>query len=499
MPEPSETGAGLADNDIVLVAGVRRVTRRQYRERAARARVLLEALGVGAGDTIGVALRNRPEFFELLAAATALGARSVPIAWRLKHEEVSYLVEDSGAKIVFHDEDSAGQMAGLPAMSITDYERRLDAIATPDDAAFPDGKFAMQLYSSGTTGRPKAIERDFSNVDMKALAPKLQLLNLINFFGLNHPGEVHLICGPLYHSQPIGFGTSALAAGHKVVMMEGGFDAETCLKTIDTEKVTWLTCVPTHLIRMLALPDEVKARYDTSSVKVLMHSAAPCPPEVKQGAMELFPRDSVWEVYGGTEGALTIISAHEARAKPGSVGRAHPPGQELRIMDLEGNVLPPGEVGLIYGQSLLDFRYKDAPELDRQTWRDGFFTLGDMGYLDEDGYLFITDRMKDMIISGGANIYPAEVERVLFQHPAVADAAVIGVPDSQWGESVKAIVEPRRQVSEQEIIAFCRDNMAHYKCPTSVEFVDVFPRDPNGKVRKRELRERYWADVGRAV
>jgi len=487
------------DDEIVLVAGPQRVSRGEYRQRVARARVLLQQLGIGQGDTIGVALRNRPEFFELLAAASGLGARSVPIAWRLKQDEVRYLVEDSGAKIVFHDADSAPQMGGLPAMSIEDYEARLGQLDAPDDAEFPSGKFDMQLYSSGTTGRPKAIERDFSNVDMKELAPKLQLLNLINFFGLNHPGEVHLICGPLYHSQPIGFGTSALTAGHKVVMMEGGFDAETCLKTIDAEKVTWLTCVPTHLIRMLALPDEVKARYDTSSVKVLMHSAAPCPSEVKRAAMELFPRDSVWEVYGGTEGAMTIISAAEARAKPGSVGRAHPPGQELRIMDLEGKVLAPGEVGLIYGQSLLDFRYKGAPELDNQTWRDGFFTLGDMGYLDEDGYLFITDRMKDMIISGGANIYPAEVERVLFKHPGVADAAVIGVPDPHWGEKVKAIVEPRGTVTEKELIDFCRSEIAHYKCPASIDFVAEFPRDPNGKVRKRELRERFWADAGRAV
>jgi long-chain acyl-CoA synthetase len=390
-------------------------------------------------------------------------------------------------------------MGGLPAISIEDYEQRLNEIVAPERPEMPSGKFAMQLYSSGTTGRPKAIERDFSKVDLKELAPKLAQLNLINFFGLNHPGEVHLICGPLYHSQPIGFGSSAIAAGHKVVMMEGGFDAETCLATIDREKVTWMTCVPTHLIRMLALPADVRARYDTSSVKVLMHSAAPCPPEVKQGAMKLFPRDSVWEVYGGTEGALTIISAPEARERPGSVGRAYPPGQELRIMDLDGNVLSPGEVGLIYGQSLLDFRYKDSPELDRQTWRDGFFTLGDMGYLDEDGYLFITDRMKDMIISGGANIYPAEVERILFQHPAVADAAVIGVPDTHWGERVMAIVEPRGEVTEQQIIDFCREHLAHYKAPTSVEFVEQFPRDPNGKVRKRELRDRYWAETGRAV
>jgi long-chain acyl-CoA synthetase len=196
---------------------------------------------------------------------------------------------------------------------------------------------------------------------------------------------------------------------------------------------------------------------------------------------------------------MTMISPDEWRAKPGSVGRAFPPGSEVCIMNEAGERLPPGEIGLVYARAVMKFRYRDACGLDDETWRGDYFTLGDMGYLDEDGYLFLTDRRKDMVISGGANVYPAEVEAVLFNHPAVGDAAVIGVPDAQWGERVKAIVEPRAAVTEDEIIAFCRENLAHYKCPVSVDFVAALPRDPNGKIRKRELREAYWQDAGRAI
>jgi long-chain acyl-CoA synthetase len=240
------------------------------------------------------------------------------------------------------------------------------------------------------------------------------------------------------------------------------------------------------LIRILALPQEVRDRYDLSSIKAVLHSAAPCPRDVKIAVMNVLPPNTVWEIYGGTEGSFAMISPQEWQRKPGSVGRAFPRGAEIKILDTLGNPLPAGVPGLIYGQPLVNFRYRGAKELNDQTWRGSLYTLGDVGYLDEDGYLFITDRLKDMIISGGSNIYPAEVEAVLFNHPAVGDASVIGV-------------ERRAETSEAEIIAFCRQNLAHYKCPTSVNFVEKLPRDPNGKVRKRDLREFYWADAGRAV
>lgn len=485
--------------DIVLVAGDWRVSRAEYAGRVARAITVLRDLGVAEGGCIGVALRNCPQFFELFAAAGLMGAKSVPVAWRLKREEVAYLIADSGARSIFYDADSAAQMAGLPcAISLEDYEARL-AAAQPAPGIDGTGlKFNMELYSSGTTGRPKAIERGQPTPEqMQRLMSGA--FNLPRLMGVDGPDEVHMMTGPLYHSQPIGFSTQALAAGQRVVMMSGGFDAETCLATIEREKVTWITCVPTHFVRILALPEAVRSRYDLSSLKAVMHSAAPCPRDIKAAIIAFLPPGVVWEVYGGTEGVMTAISPQEALQKRGSVGKAFPPGTEIRILDPEGNALPHGVPGLIYGQPMMSFSYRGARQLDGETWRDGMFTLGDIGYLDEDGYLFITDRLKDMIISGGANIYPAEVEATLFNHPAVADVSVIGVPDEHWGEKVKAIVELRAQASEGEIIAFCRQHLAHYKCPTSVDFVAKLPRDPNGKVRKRELREPYWAQAGRAV
>jgi long-chain acyl-CoA synthetase len=488
-----------APDDVVLVAGDWRVTRAEYAGRLARAITVLRDFGVSEGGCIGVALRNCPQFFELFAAAGLMGAKSVPIAWRLKREEVAYLIEDSGAQVVFYDADSAAQMAGLPgAVSLDDYETRLQT-AEPEPGI--DGtalRFNMELYSSGTTGRPKAIERGQPTPEeMERLMSGA--FNIPKLMGVDGPGEVHMMTGPLYHSQPIGFSTQALAAGQCVVMMSGGFDAETCLATIEREKVTWITCVPTHFVRILALPEDVRNRYDLSSLKAVMHSAAPCPRDVKTAIMDLLPPGVVWEVYGGTEGAMTVCSPAEALAKRGSVGKAYPPGTEVKVLDPEGEPLPAGVPGLIYGTPIMSFRYRGAKELDDQTWRGRLYTIGDVGYLDENGYLFITDRLKDMIISGGANIYPAEVEATLLNHPAVADTAVIGVPDAHWGEKVKAIVELRGEASEADIIAFCREHLAHYKCPTSVDFVDKLPRDPNGKLRKRELREPYWADAGRAV
>lgn len=488
----------MAADDIVFVANDWRVSRAQYADRVARAATILREIDVGAGDCIGVALHNCPQFFELLAAASALKAKTVPIAWRLKHEEVRYLVEDSKAKCVFFDADSASQMTDLPGMSLEEYEQRLATAAPALDINAGVNRFEMELYSSGTTGRPKAIERDLSTA-VEGKRGDVRSVGLLGMLGVGQPGEVHLMCGPLYHSQPIGFATAALASGHCVVMMSGSFDAETCLATIARERVSWLTCVPTHLIRILALPEAVRDRYDLSSLKAVLHSAAPCPRDVKKAVMELLPPGTVWEIYGGTEGAMSMISPQEWLSKPGSVGRAFPPGSDLKILDPDGHSVPAGVPGLIYARPMMNFRYRGAKELDEQTWRGELYTLGDVGYLDEDGYLFITDRLKDMIISGGANIYPAEVEAVLFNHPAVGDATVIGVPDPQWGEKVKAIVEARAQTSEAAIIAFCRENLAHYKCPTSVDFVDRLPRDPNGKVRKRDLREAYWAAAGRAV
>ena len=271
--------------DVVLVLGEQQLTRAAFQDRALRAQAVLARHGIGMGDRIGIALRNRPQFFELLAAATALGATTVPIAWRLKREEVAYLVADSGVKLVFFDADSAAQMADFPGLSLEDYEAAVASANPAAEAGDMLGNYDMFLYSSGTTGKPKAIERDPIPAEILARASPGRN-GLLDMLGVEAPGEVHLICGPLYHSQPVGFGSTALGAGHKVVMMEGGFDAEACLAAIQAEKVTWLTCVPTHFVRILALPAETRAKYDVSTVKAILHSAAPCPRDVKAAIMD---------------------------------------------------------------------------------------------------------------------------------------------------------------------------------------------------------------------
>ena len=277
----------------------------------------------------------------------------------------------------------------------------------------------------------------------------------------------------------------------------GKFDAEQTLAAIDEYRITTGYMVPTQFVRLLRLPQEVKDRYDTSSLEVIVHSAAPCPLEVKSQMMEWWG-PVIWETYGGMEGAATIAKPYRWLEKPGTVGRAVA-GMKVRILDDDGNELPTGEIGNVYLEPEFDtFEYRNEPELTASVRRGRAFTLGDIGYLDVDGYLFLRDRAKDMIISGGVNIYPAEVESVLSSHPLVGDVAVIGIPDPEWGEQVKAVVElvEGAHASAElggELIAFCRERMSGYKCPRSVDFTDELPRTDGGKLYKRLLREKYWS------
>jgi long-chain acyl-CoA synthetase len=280
--------------------------------------------------------------------------------------------------------------------------------------------------------------------------------------------------------------------GATVVVMPR-FDAAAALQLIERHRVTTSFMVPTHFTRMLLLDPEELRRCDVSSVRLIMHSAAPCPPHVKRGIMAVFPPGTVTEFYGASECAFTRITAEDWLRRPGSVGTPWP-GHQVKVLDEAGHAVPAGEVGLIYvhGPSL-NFRYRGADDKTRQAFRDGFFTAGDLGYLDGDGYLFIADRRTDLIISGGANVYPAEVEGVIAQHPKVADVAVVGIPDQDMGKSVLAVVELRRgeSASAEEIISFARRDLAHYKCPSRVEFVAELPREPQGKVKKHELVARF--------
>jgi long-chain acyl-CoA synthetase len=306
------------------------------------------------------------------------------------------------------------------------------------------------------------------------------------------PADVTLVAGPCYHTGPASYAQLHLLIGGTAVIMPH-FDAAAALALIARHRITNAFMVPTHFSRILQLDPAERARHDLSSIRLVMHSAAPCPPAVKRGIMAVFPPGTVTEFYGASEGGFTRITAEEWLRKPGSVGTPWP-GHEIHILDENGGEVAPGAVGLIYVRAPgTPFRYRGADEKTRAAFRDGMFTAGDLGWLDDDGYLFIADRRTDLIISGGANVYPAEVEGVLAAHPAVADVAVIGIPDPDLGKSVLAVVEPRAgaMATAEELIAFCRRDLSHYKCPRRVELVATLPREPQGKVRKAELVAKY--------
>jgi long-chain acyl-CoA synthetase len=464
-----------------VVWGNERVAYGDLDRRANQAAHALRRRGIAPGDRVAIAFRNRPEFFEAAEAVARAGTTTVPVSWRFKADEIRYMVSDSRAALLLYEPGIESEVTGLPAWSLHDYRDARDAEAdTPLDDV---GDFEVpeaEVYTSGTTGRPKAVERTMARPPVNFLA----------LWGLDDRDQVHLCCAPVYHSQPRAFAQFALGCGHTVVLMEH-FDAEEFLRLVEAEHVTWVSMAPVHFVRILALPLDARTRYDLSSLRLVLHSAAPCPVDVKRGVIDLFPDGTVWELYGGTEALFTMVSPDEWLQKPGTVGRAGP-GITIKILDDDGHELPPNAIGTVYA-SQPRFSYRGAPEATAESWRGDLFTLGEMGSVDEEGFLFLADRKKDMIVTGGSNVYSAEVEAVLITHAAVADVAVIGVPDPEFGESVKAIVELARTVEADELIAWCRARLAHYKCPRSVDFVDVLPRDPNGKVRKRELRRAFGA------
>ncbi|MEW6267964.1 MAG: AMP-binding protein [Thermodesulfobacteriota bacterium] len=474
----------------------------------------LRRAGIGEGDRVAVALYNSFEWFEMLNALGRVGAQLVPVGYRGKGPEIAYMIADSGARLLVAD----ARLAAEVDRALDEHPLRDDAVwvvgdgapwrgrsleeaiarepATPPDGAHPGGGYNVLIYTSGTTGRPKGIVR-------APLPPErvaLQMLGVARMWGFG-ADDVHLVAGPVYHTAPGSGGQMHLSLGATIVIMPR-FDAEECLRLIERHRVTNAQMVPAMFFRILGLPEEVRRRHDLSSVRKILHAAAPCPIAVKQRIMEVFPPGTVWEFYGASEGGGTRISPEEWLERPGSVGRPWP-GLAVKVLDEDGRECAPREVGTIY-LSLAQgagFAYSGADGKTRAAFRGEFFTVGDMGWLDEDGYLYIADRKIDMIITGGANVYPAEVEQVLYRHPKVLDVAVIGVPDDEMGEAVKAIVElrPGEQATAQELIEFCRRDLAHYKCPKTVDLVAELPREPQGKVLKRELRERYWAGRDRRV
>jgi long-chain acyl-CoA synthetase len=482
-----------------LASGIGPDATRTYAElddRARRVADVLAGLGVGAGDAVAVVLSTSLEWFEVIHGCGRLGAVAVPVNTHFKAAEVGWIVGDSGAKAVVAPAGlaaAAAAAAGLPQLLVGDgYEEAIAAATPVDRRAQPDAWPTAMVYTSGTTGRPKDVVPGPDDIRRTAAGMAM----MTSRFGLG-PHDVHLMVGPAYHSGPSAWAQSHLAMGASVALLPD-WDAEGCLAMIERHHVTNTHMVPANFIRILDVPREVRGRYDLSSLRMAIHAAAPCPVPVKRAFMDFVGPEKVWEYFGATEGGGTSISPEEWMRKPGSVGKAFP-GNEVVILDDDGNQLPSNEVGLVYVRpASAPFRYHNDNEKTASAFRGGRFTVGDMGYLDEDGYLFLTDRRSDMVITGGVNVYPREIEDVLYLHPDVADCVVFGVPDEKWGESLVAVVQPRAgaTMAADDVVSWCRERLADYKRPRVVEFVDELPRDPNGKVRKPRLKQEWVARRG---
>lgn len=458
----------------------------------------LRAVGLRRGDGVAVLLPNTASFVETYWACLRGGWRFTPINFHLGVDEVGYILADCGARAFVADvrfaaiaRAAAARTTSLIAPVASDGEidgfASFDLLLADRDPVDIDDPVAgsTMLYTSGTTGRPKGVFRE-------------RLAALVADRNIYQPGEVHLLTGPLYHAAPLSLALHPpLSCGGSLVVMSS-WDGARALELIEAHRVTNVHLVPTMFHRLLALPEATRRAHDVSSLAVVVHGAAPCPVAVKQAMIDWWG-PIIWEYYAATEGAGTLVDPFTWQAHPGTVGK--PADGQVIVGDQDARPLPPGEIGLLWLRSPADerFCYLGDDEKTAGSFRGDHFTLGDLGYLDDEGYLYLSDRSAHLIISGGVNIYPAEVDAVLLEHPAVGDAAVIGVPNDEWGEEVKAVVELQPDAGsgrtpaelEAELIAFCRDRLAHFKCPRSVAFVDELPRQDNGKIAKVRLRDQY--------
>ncbi|MBV9950918.1 MAG: acyl-CoA synthetase [Acidimicrobiia bacterium] len=477
----------------------------QLEDRSVRLARALRSRGVGPGSHVAILMENNRPYLEVTWAAQRSGLHYTAINSHLRENEVQYILDDSGATVLVSSEAMAGvveklDLSRIPVQlsSIGDmpgFERYDDVLASSSAEPLADEAEGREmLYSSGTTGRPKGVRKPLPGTPFgDPSAAPVAIAQGFVFQGAG-PDAVYLSPAPLYHGAPLVGSMSMHRIGGTVVVMER-FDPRLCLELIERHRVTDGQFVPTMFIRMLRLPPDERARYDVSSLRNAVHAAAPCPVAVKHQMIEWWG-PIISEYYSGTEDiGSTYITSPEWLAHPGSVGQ---PREECHIVGEDGAELPTGEAGLVYFAGGRPFEYHNDPEKTASVTNDrGWRTLGDIGYLDEDGYLYLTDRQANMIISGGVNIYPQEAENVLAGHPSVVDVAVIGVPDPEMGEAVKAVVQLVDGVApgpslEEELLAFCRGELATYKCPRTVDFVDDLPRHDNGKLYKRLLRERYW-------
>jgi len=468
----------------------------ELERRAACAASGFERLGIREGDVVALMLRNSPAFIEAMLACRQLGAYYCPINWHFKADEAGFILRDSGAKaLVVHAELLPQVQTGLPILTVEPGWSEWRDAHEPWRGAprTPRGNMA---YTSGTSGRPKGVRRNPATENERALAMELYRTLL----GLE-PGMRAMVSAPLYHSAPNLYAVQTALFG-SLLIVEPKFDAEATLALIERHRLTNVYLVPTMFVRMLRLPAEVRRRYDLSSLRFVSSTGSPCAPDVKRAMIDwLGP--IITETYASSEtGHITFIDSREWLKRPGSVGR--PMGQGVvKILDDAGRELPVGQIGLIYCRqpAYPDFTYTNNPAARAALERDGLWSVGDMGYLDADGYLYVADRKSDMVISGGVNIYPAEIEAALIGMPGVADCAVFGIPDAEFGEALAAAVQLRAGavVAAADVQQYLRARIASYKVPGTVTFHPELPREDSGKIFKRKLREPYWAAAGRRI
>jgi long-chain acyl-CoA synthetase len=505
-----------------LISGARSVPFERLAGRAAKAARVLADLGVGKGDCVAFCLRNDIPLFEGTYATAMLGAYAVPMNWHFQAAEAGHVLRDSAAKVLIVHADLFPAIAGSVPAHVTviqaatppeiaaAYGIAASACAVSHgaidwdaavDAAAPLGQPGCPLpvsiiYTSGTTGVPKGVRRQ------PATPAQLDAARRIFATTYGFDGPVRAIAtGPLYHSAPYSYAMRCVHFGGTLVL-QPRFDAEALLQLIERHRITHFHIVPIMFVRLLKLPEAVRRRYDLSSLRFVIHGAAPCPVEVKQAMIDWWG-PVIHEYYGSTETSLvTHCDSEEWLARPGTTGRPMD-GVEVKILNAEGREAPPGESGDIYVRSgrIADFTYHNLDDVRRSIERDGFVTLGDVGYLDKDGYLFLNDRSRDMVISGGVNIYPAEIEAALHSMAGVQDCAVFGIPDDEYGERIAAVIEPRpgSKLSPDDVLAHLRPRLAKYKLPARIEFRTDLPREDSGKIFKRKLREPFWAKAGRKI
>ncbi|HEY6318236.1 MAG TPA: acyl-CoA synthetase [Acidimicrobiia bacterium] len=510
---PGAVAADHPDRSAVVMAGSGEVvTYQDLDEGSNRLARLLFARGLRFGDHVAICLEDHPRFLEVAWAAQRSGLYFTPINYHFTADEVAYIADDCDAQAII----VSGQLAPM----VTELLDRLPARVTTRLAIGPDVPDGYEdyaevtagypstpldeeleghamLYSSGTTGRPKGIRYTLENVPVGN--PVATFAGFRTTYDLDED-SVYLSPAPLYHSAPLQFCIAVTRIGGTVVVLEH-FDAEACLAAIERYHVTHAQFVPTMFVRMLKLPEAERTSHDLSSLRIAIHAAAPCPVDIKREMIEWWG-PILFEYYSATEAmGSTMITSEEWLAHPGSVGK--PFHTTVHILDEDDRECPVGEPGVVWfepGARTLGFEYHKDPEKTART-RDerGWASVGDIGYVDEDGYLYLTDRRDFMIVSGGVNIYPQEAENVLITHPRVMDAAVFGIPDTEMGQRVHAVVQPLDMQDagpdlERALVAFCRERLSHYKCPQAIDFDAALPRQPTGKLYKRLLRDRYWGD-----